>query len=117
MNFHYSIRGNIEKQQENSELALEPLAGLVILVDELTRTYMIRQLPPWFENLGKRQIRSPKIYLRDSGLLHHLLGLGTWHELSGHPKVGASWEGFALEQVLRMSPGSESCVPAMSERP
>ncbi len=76
-------------------------------LDELTQTYMVRQLPPWFENLGKRQIKSPKIYLRDSGLLHHLLGLGTWHELSGHPKVGASWEGFALEQVLRMSPGSE----------
>lgn len=72
-------------------------------LDDLTRTYMVRQLQPWFENVGKRQIKSPKIYLRDSGLLHHLLSLGTAKELSGHPKVGASWEGFAMEQILRVA--------------
>jgi len=72
-------------------------------LDDLTRTYMVRQLQPWFENVGKRQIKSPKIYLRDSGLLHHLLSLGTSKELAGHPKVGASWEGFAMEQILRIS--------------
>jgi hypothetical protein len=60
-------------------------------------------LQPWFENLGKRQVKSPKIYLRDSGLLHHLLSLGNYDELTGHPKVGASWEGFALEQILRIA--------------
>jgi predicted AAA+ superfamily ATPase len=72
-------------------------------LDDLSQTYMVRQLQPWFENLGKRQVKSPKIYLRDSGLLHHLLGLNSAEELSGHPKAGASWEGFALEQVLRFS--------------
>lgn len=72
-------------------------------LDDLSQTYMVRQLQPWFENLGKRQVKSPKIYLRDSGLLHHLLSLDTYEALSGHPKVGASWEGFALELVLRLS--------------
>lgn len=70
-------------------------------LDLLTGTYMVRQLQPWFENLGKRQVKSPKVYFRDSGLLHHLLDLPTRHHLMGHPKVGASWEGFAVEQVLR----------------
>jgi predicted AAA+ superfamily ATPase len=70
-------------------------------LDELDQTFMVRQLQPWFENIGKRQIKSPKVYLRDSGLLHHLLGLGTAAQLHSHPKVGSSWEGFALEQVLR----------------
>jgi len=69
-------------------------------LDDLTQTYMVRQLQPWFENLGKRLVKSPKIYLRDSGILHHLLGLSSFYGLSSHPKVGASWEGFALEQVL-----------------
>jgi predicted AAA+ superfamily ATPase len=68
-------------------------------LDILTGTFMVRQLQPWFENIGKRQIKSPKIYLRDSGLLHHLLGLTDLHSLLGHPKVGASWEGYVLEQV------------------
>ena len=69
-------------------------------LDTLAETYMVRQLQPWFENVGKRQVKAPKIYLRDSGLLHNLLTLRDHHELTGHPKVGASWEGFALEQVL-----------------
>ena len=72
-------------------------------LDDLTQTYMVRQLQPWFENLGKRQVKAPKVYLRDSGLLHHLLSLEAYEDLAGHPKVGASWEGFALEQVLRLS--------------
>ncbi|TLN14923.1 ATP-binding protein [bacterium] len=71
-------------------------------LDILTGTFMIRQLQPWFENLGKRQVKSPKIYFRDSGLLHSLLDIPDKHSLLGHPKVGASWEGFALEQVLQM---------------
>ena len=70
-------------------------------LDILTGTFMVRQLQPWYENLGKRQVKAPKIYLRDSGLLHGLLSLPDLHSLSGHPQVGASWEGFALEQVLR----------------
>jgi len=72
-------------------------------LDELSQTFMVRQLQPWFENIGKRQVKSPKIYLRDSGLLHHLIGLETEAQLHSHAKVGSSWEGFALEQVLRQT--------------
>jgi uncharacterized protein len=72
-----------------------------VWLDVLTGAFLVRQLQPWHENLGKRQVRAPKVYLRDSGLLHHLLGLPDRHALLGHPRVGASWEGFALEQVLR----------------
>lgn len=72
-------------------------------LDLLTGTFLLRQLPPWFENLSKRQFKSPKVYVRDSGLLHALLSLESQADLEGHPKFGASWEGFALEQVLRIS--------------
>lgn len=72
-------------------------------LDTLTQTYMVRQLQPWFENLNKRQVKSPKIYLRDSGLLHQLLRLVTFEDLYSYPKIGASWEGFALEQILRLT--------------
>ncbi len=68
--------------------------------DLLAGTFMLRVLPPWFENLGKRLIKSPKIYVRDSGILHHLLGVGDMLSLQTHPRYGASWEGFALEQTL-----------------
>ena len=71
-------------------------------LDILTGTFMIRQLQPWFENLGKRQVKSPKIYFRDTGLLHSLLDIPDRHILLGHPKVGASWEGFAIEQALQI---------------
>ena len=72
-------------------------------LDILTGALVLRQLPPWFENLGKRQVKSPKVYLRDSGLLHSLLGIGSFADLEAHPKLGASWEGFAVEEVLRMT--------------
>lgn len=70
-------------------------------LDLLTGTFMIRQLPPWTENLGKRQVKAPKVYFRDSGLLHSLFGLSRGRDIQTHPKLGASWEGFALESVLR----------------
>lgn len=70
-------------------------------LDILTGTYMVRQLQPWIANLGKRQVKSPKVYFRDSGLLHSLLEITDSHSLFGHPKVGASWEGFVIEQVLQ----------------
>jgi predicted AAA+ superfamily ATPase len=70
-------------------------------LDILTGALMVRQLPPWFENLGKRQVKAPKVYIRDSGLLHALLGLQTPAALESHPKVGASWEGFVIEEILR----------------
>jgi predicted AAA+ superfamily ATPase len=69
-------------------------------LDLLTGAFVIRQLQPWFENLSKRQYKSPKVYVRDSGLLHALLSVETDNDLAGHPKFGASWEGFALEQVI-----------------
>ena len=72
-------------------------------LDWLTQAYLVRQLQPWFANLGKRQVKAPKIYLRDSGLLHTLLGIADPGALARHPKCGASWEGFALDQVLRIA--------------
>jgi predicted AAA+ superfamily ATPase len=69
-------------------------------LDVLTGAYVLRRLPPWFENLAKRQYKSPKVYVRDSGLLHALLSIKTCADLEAHPKYGASWEGFAIEQVL-----------------
>ena len=70
-------------------------------LDLMTGVFMVRPLPPWFENLAKRQVKAPKIYLRDSGLLHALLGIGNQRDLEHHPKVGASWEGYAVEEILK----------------
>ena len=77
-------------------------------LDWLTQAYLVRQLQPWFANLGKRQVKAPKVYLRDSGLLHELLGIGDPPALWRHPKCGASWEGFALDQVLRVARPDEA---------
>jgi hypothetical protein len=71
-------------------------------LDVLAGAYMVRVLPPWFENLRKRQVKAPKVYLRDSGVLHSLLQVATPSDLLGHPKLGASWEGFALEHLIRV---------------
>lgn len=71
-------------------------------LDILSGAYMIRVLPPWFENIRKRQVKAPKIYIRDSGIFHALLQLRSLDELRAHPKIGASWEGFALEQILSL---------------
>jgi len=79
-------------------------------LDLLTGTFMVRSLTPWFENLGKRQIKTPKIYFRDSGILHQFLGISNLAALVVHSKLGASWEGFALEQVIRLSGASEEEV-------
>jgi hypothetical protein len=70
-------------------------------LDLMAGVFMVRQLPPWFENLGKRQVRAPKVYVRDTGLLHALLGIAHQRDLELHPKVGASWEGYAVEEVLK----------------
>jgi hypothetical protein len=71
-------------------------------LDIITGTFMLRQLQPWYENLNKRQVKAPKIYLRDSGLLHALLNIPDFQTLQGYPRVGASWEGFAIEQILQI---------------
>ena len=71
-------------------------------LDLLSSVFVVRQLQPWHENLGKRQVRSPKVYIGDSGILHALLGLTTREEVVSHPKVGASWEGFVIQQVVHL---------------
>lgn len=75
-------------------------------LDLLTSLFLVRQLPPWFENLRKRQSRSPKIFLGDSGILHSLLGIATPAALLAHPKMGASWEGFVIGQIIRATGAS-----------
>jgi len=70
-------------------------------LDILAGTFMVRRLQPWLANIGKRQVKRPKIYFRDSGILHSLLGVPERSALSVHPKLGASWEGFALEEIIR----------------
>ena len=82
--------------------ASEPTARRYL--DILSGAYVVRTLPPWYENLKKRQIKSPKVYVRDSGLLHALLSVETHRDLQAHPKLGASWEGYVLEQVLAAVP-------------
>jgi len=69
-------------------------------LDILSGAYVIRQLPPWLPNLKKRMVKAPKVYLRDAGLLHALLQIESMAQLQSHPKFGASWEGFALEQIM-----------------
>ena len=69
-------------------------------LDALEGTFMVRSLKPWSANLRKRQVKSPKVYVRDSGLLHRLLDIGGREELERHPKMGASWEGFVIENAI-----------------
>ncbi len=79
-------------------------------LDRLTSALVVRQLLPWHENIAKRQVKAPKVYVADSGLLHSLLNLRTVADLEAHPKLGASWEGFALDQVVRrMRATREEC--------
>lgn len=104
----WSILANYHGQTWN---AREPARALDVsehstrrYLDLLTDALMVRQLQPWVAKITKRQVKSPKVYIRDSGLLHQLLGLPDLDGLLTHPKLGASWEGFALEQVLRTEP-------------
>ncbi len=96
---HY--HGNIFKAEELSRSLGINGKSIKHYLDILSETFMIRQLQPWWENISKRQIKSPKIYFRDSGLLHYLLDIENQIALQRHPKVGASWEGFALEEIIR----------------
>jgi len=77
-------------------------------LDLLENLLLVRKLKPWHANTGKRLVKSPKLYIRDSGLVHELLGIGTLETLAGHPVVGASWEGFVIENLL-------ACAPARTE--
>ena len=76
-------------------------------LDLLTSALIVRQLPPWHENIGKRQVRSPKVYVADSGLLHTLLKCVDRDDLEAHPKMGASWEGFVLNEAMQRIGASE----------
>lgn len=97
------VHGQILNQAELARAlgSSEPTARRYL--DILSGTYVVRQLSPWFENLKKRQVKSPKIYIRDSGILHALLGIANAEGLQSHPKLGASWEGFCLEQILSLA--------------
>ncbi len=76
-------------------------------MDVLQDLFMVRQLQPWYENLGKRQVKTPKIYFRDTGLLHYLLGIRTEQELALHPRSGASWEGYVIEETIKAAQPEE----------
>ncbi len=78
-------------------------------LDLLSGSYLVRQLQPWHENIGKRQVKAPKLYWRDSGLLHQLLGVDARNALLAHPKCGASWEGFVMEELIRALEPDEAC--------
>ena len=79
-------------------------------LEALEATFMVRVLRPYFANIGKRQVKSPKVYIRDTGILHHLLGIDSKRSLEGHPKIGASWEGFLLESVIHhLKARSDQC--------
>ncbi len=73
-------------------------------LDYLEGAYLVRRLQPWFANAKKRLVKLPKVYVRSSGILHHLLGIRSWDILQGHPIVGTSWEGYAIEQIFQLKP-------------
>ncbi|MFA5085860.1 MAG: ATP-binding protein [Candidatus Omnitrophota bacterium] len=79
-------------------------------LDILASTFVVRLLPPWHENISKRQVKAPKVYIADTGLLHTLLNIKTMEDLQKNPKVGASWEGFVIEQIIRrLNAAAEEC--------
>lgn len=95
--------------------AVEPARALGVnasttrrYLDLLTDALVVRQLHPWHANLRKRQVKSPKVFVRDSGLLHQLLGIDSEESILSHPKAGASWEGFVIEQILATEPHDEA---------
>lgn len=92
--------GNIFNAQEISKSMMLSQPTAKHYLDILSATFMVRQLPAWYENISKRQVRAPKVYIRDSGIFHSLLGLEDKSALLSHPKLGASWEGFALEEII-----------------
>jgi uncharacterized protein len=106
MTAHYS--GGIWNSSEIGRSLGEAHTTVKRHLDVLSGALVVRVLEPWFENVGKRLVKSPKVYIRDSGLLHTLLGIGDRRQLEGHPVVGGSWEGFIIEQLLAQSPRSKA---------
>ena len=95
-------------------LVLKQHKGLVIIdeiqrhADILSAALAVRQLQPWHEDISKRQVKPPKVYLSDTGILHALLNLRTLRDVEGHPKLGASWESFVIEQIYPPKGENES---------
>jgi uncharacterized protein len=105
----WTMLAHLQGQVFNASLLGQSLGGAshtttTRYLDTLVDTMMLRRLPPHLANVGKRLVKSPKVYVRDSGLLHALLGLASVQDLQGHPVVGASWEGFVVEQVAAALP-------------
>jgi len=105
----WTMLAHLQGQLQNASQLGVALGGAshttaVRYLDTLVDTMVVRRLQPHLANVGKRLVKSPKVYVRDSGLLHALLGLGTVADLQGHPVAGASWEGFVVEQVAAMLP-------------
>lgn len=99
------IHGNLLNmtQLSNSLDVSQPTVSRYL--DLLEGSFLIRRLPPYFENIGKRLVKSPKIYIRDTGLLHRLLGIADAEALYGSPQIGASWEGYVMEQIMATAEG------------
>lgn len=106
MTAHYS--GGIWNSSEIGRSLGEAHTTVKRHLDALSGALVVRVLEPWFENVGKRLVKSPKVYIRDSGLLHTLLGVGDRRQLEGHPVVGGSWEGFVIEQLLAHLPKAKA---------
>jgi predicted AAA+ superfamily ATPase len=106
MTAHYS--GGIWNSSEIGRSLGEAHTTVKRHLDALSGALVVRVLEPWFENVGKRLVKSPKVYIRDSGLLHALLGIGDRWQLDGHPVVGGSWEGFIIEQLLAHVPKAKA---------
>jgi uncharacterized protein len=106
MTAHYS--GGIWNSSEIGRSLGEAHTTVKRHLDALSGALVVRVLEPWYANIGKRLVKSPKVYIRDSGLLHTLLGIGDRRQLDGHPVVGGSWEGFIIEQLLAHLPKAEA---------
>lgn len=108
----WSMIAHLNGGTENSESLGRSLGitGTTVkrYLDFLQGAYLIHRLPAWYVNTGKRLVKSPKLYLRTSGILHYLLNIPNWNTLQGHPSVGASWEGYVLEQILQIKPSQTS---------
>jgi predicted AAA+ superfamily ATPase len=99
---HY--HGNIIQYSELGKSLGLSIPTIKSYIAFLEKAFLIRILEPYYSNVKKRLVKSPKVYIRDSGLLHFLLGVDSFEELNGHPKIGASWEGFVIEQILTFLP-------------
>jgi hypothetical protein len=102
---HY--HGNLLNFTELSKSLEMSATTIKRYISFLGEAFLLRILEPWHANLGKRIIKTPKVYLRDTGILHYFLGVQTLDELFGHPKKGASWEGFVIEQILQLMPSNQ----------